>query len=81
MQTCIQYIPFAGCLEYILDRRTEHEKAGKEGKYEVVLSIVSSPTALSVFGTEMLLPLRKYEKEGPFFVAPDVNIAFEGDGS
>ncbi|CAG0903628.1 unnamed protein product [Darwinula stevensoni] len=37
-----------GCLEYILDRRTEHEKAGKEGKYEVVSSIVSSPTALTV---------------------------------
>ncbi|CAG0899170.1 unnamed protein product [Darwinula stevensoni] len=70
-----------GCLEYILDRCTEHEKAGKEGKYEVVSSIVSSPTALTVFGTEMLLPLRKYEREGPFFVAPDVNIAFEGDGS
>ena len=69
----------AGFLEYILDRKTEPDKEGRELKYEIIHSIVASgETAERVFGNVDLLKLRKYDREGPFFGGADTTIALEG---
>ena len=69
----------AGFLEYLLDRKTEPDKEGRELKYEIVHSIVTTgETAERVFGNVDLLKLRKYDREGPFFSAADTTVAMEG---
>lgn len=69
----------AGFLEYLLDRKTEPDKEGRELKYEIVHCIVTTgETAEKVFGNVDLLKLRKYNREGPFFSAADTTVAMEG---
>lgn len=68
----------AGFLEYLLDRRTEPDKVGKELKYEVVHAIVASGTAEGVFGSANYLKLRQYDREGPFFYTVETTVALEG---
>ena len=69
---------FPGFLEYLLDRRTESDKAGKELKYDIVHCLVVSGTAETVFGSVNYLQLRKYDREGPFFFTGEQAIALEG---
>ena len=74
-----QFQQHAGFLEYLLDRSTEHNKEGREMKYEIVHSLVASGSiAEAVFGNVDLLKLRKYDREGPFYSAADTTIAMEG---
>ena len=74
-----QFQQHAGFLEYLLDRSTEPDKEGREMKYEIVHSLVTSGSiAEAVFGNVDLLKLRKYDREGPFFSAADTTIALEG---
>lgn len=65
--------------EYILDRSTENTKEGKEGKFEIVKTLVESPTAMDIFGTPYFMKLRAYHQDGPFFVQAESAVAFEGD--
>ena len=67
-----------GFLEYLLDRKTESDKAGKEHKYEVIAELVHSPFSKEVFDKPYHLRLREYEREGPFFVKAEAAVAFEG---
>lgn len=73
-----EFNSFPGFLEYLLDRRTEPDKAGKELKYDIVHCLVSSGTAEAVFGSVSYLQLRKYDREGPFFFTGEQAIALEG---
>jgi 26S proteasome non-ATPase regulatory subunit 5 len=74
-----QFQEHAGFLEYLLDRSTEHDKEGRELKYEIVHSLVGSGSiAETVFGNVDLLKLRKYDREGPFYSSADTTIALEG---
>ena len=66
-----------GLLEYLLDRRVALGKAGKEVKFEVVETLVGSSTAEKCFGSPNFLKLRKYYREGPFFVAGEQALAME----
>ena len=68
----------AGFLEYLLDRRTEPDKIGKELKYEIVHAIAVSGTAEGVFGGALFLKLRQYDREGPFYYAAETTVALQG---
>ena len=69
---------FTGFLEYLLDRTTESDKAGKEHKYEFIVELVRSPVSKEVFDKPFYLRLREYEREGPFYVRAQAAVAFEG---
>ena len=69
---------FIGFLEYLLDRTTETDKAGKEHKYEFIVELVRSPFSKKVFEKPFYLRLREYEREGPFYVKAQAAVAFEG---
>ena len=69
---------FTGFLEYLLDRTTESDKAGKEHKYEFIVELVRSPFSKEVFEKPFSLRLREYEREGPFYVRAQAAVAFEG---
>lgn len=68
----------AGFLEYLLDRKTETDKTGKELKYEFIAELVHSPFSKEVFDKPIHLRLREYEREGPFYVQAEAAVAFEG---
>ncbi|KAJ7372230.1 26S proteasome non-ATPase regulatory subunit 5 [Desmophyllum pertusum] len=67
-----------GFLEYLLDRKTETDKAGKELKYGLIAELVRSPFSKEVFDKPFHLRLREYEREGPFYVQAQAAVAFEG---
>ena len=68
-----------GFFEYLLDRSTERDNDGKRAKYAVVETLVKSPTTASVLGNELMVKLRAYHLEGPFFVQVESSVAYEGD--
>ncbi|EDO34558.1 predicted protein [Nematostella vectensis] len=67
-----------GFLEYLLDRRTEFEKSGKEHKYDLIKELVHFPPAKQIFDRPYFLRLQEYEREGPFFARAEAAVAFEG---
>nr|CAD7411481.1 unnamed protein product [Timema poppensis] len=69
---------FAGLIEFLLDRSTEATKLCKDAKYEVLRTIVSSPTSESVFGIETILRFKNYIREGPVYVHVETEVAIEG---
>ena len=68
---------FPGFLEYILDRKTEVDKKGKEAKYLVVRELLRSPFINTSFTKEAIIQLKAYDKEGPYYVASETAVAFE----
>ena len=53
-------------IDWILDRTTEFCKEGKEMKFEILKSLVKSPTTSSIFGGENYMKLRSDYKNGPY---------------
>lgn len=66
-----------GLLEYLLDRRVNLSKTGKELKFDVVHSLVNTSTAEGSFGSPNFLKLRKYYREGPFFATGEQAVAMD----
>lgn len=64
-------------LEYLLDRRVSLNKDGKELKFGIVQCLVNSTTAESCFGSPNFLKLRKFHREGPFFVTGEQALAMD----
>ena len=64
-------------LEYLLDRRVTLSKAGKELKFDIVHALVGSSSAETFFGSPNFLKLRKYDREGPFFVTGEQAVAMD----
>ena len=67
-----------GFNEYLLNRSTENSKEGKEGKYNIVKTLVESPTVQEVFGQPYYMKLKVYEREGPFYILAEAAVALEG---
>lgn len=67
-----------GFLEYLLDRRTESDKEGRELKYAIVQAMINSSCVESVWGSADVLKLKKYETDGPFYIQSDAAVATEG---
>lgn len=72
------FLRLIGFLEYLMDRKTEADKAGKEQKHELIVELVRSPFSKEVFEKPFHLRLREYEREGPFYVRAQAAVAFEG---
>ena len=66
-----------GLLEYLLDRNVKLDKAGKELRFEIVQCLVGTSTAESCFGSPNFLKLRKFHREGPFFVTGEQALAMD----
>ena len=70
-----------GLLEYFLDRNVAMKKEAKEMKYEVIKMLQENPASLddSTMPPEMLMRLKVYTKQGPFFVEAQAEVAL-GEG-
>ena len=70
-----------GLLEYFLDRNVAMKKEAKEMKYELIRILQENPASLddSVMPPEMLMRLKRYTREGPFFVEAQAEVAL-GEG-
>ena len=66
-----------GFVEYLLDRRTETDRIGKELKYSIVCTLANSATAESVFGASVVIKFKRFEREGPFYVAEEASVVVE----
>lgn len=66
-----------GLLEYLLDRNTTLSKTGKEVKFEVIQNLVNSSSAEKCFGSPNFLKLRKYYREGPFYITSEQAVTME----
>ncbi len=66
-----------GFLEYLLDRRTEPDKEGKELKYNVIKNLSLSKTAKDNLGLEYYKRICLYAKEGPFRSDQETAVDFE----
>ncbi|CAG9856336.1 unnamed protein product [Phyllotreta striolata] len=64
-----------GLIEYLLDRKVENVKECKEIKYDIVQALSMS----NIFDKQTVTKLQEYVKEGPFYVDPVTEIAFEGN--
>lgn len=67
-----------GFKEYLLDRSTEHEKEGKEAKFEIVRTLAESPTTVETLGRPYYIKVKEYYNEGPFYVKAQTEVAIEG---
>ncbi|RWS10204.1 26S proteasome non-ATPase regulatory subunit 5-like protein [Dinothrombium tinctorium] len=72
-----QLAAVTGFVDYLMDRSTEREKAGKEAKYDIVVEIVQSPFGTFAFNRESLSRMKRYYHEGPFFVSTETAVAIE----
>lgn len=66
-----------GLVEYLLDRRTENSKEGKELKFKIMCTLSASPSTETVFGSPSLVKFKTYVLEGPFHVAEEASVAME----
>ncbi len=67
-----------GFNEFLLNRGTEKTKEGKEAKYNVVKTLVDSPTTVDVFGQPYFVRLKVFEREGPFYIQAEAAVAVDG---
>lgn len=67
-----------GLVEYILNRTTETDKEGMEGKWALVEAIVKSSSAPSIFSEDHMAMLEKYFRQGPFYTEAQLEVALEG---
>ncbi|XP_066927619.1 26S proteasome non-ATPase regulatory subunit 5-like [Clytia hemisphaerica] len=67
----------AGFLEYLLDRKTESEKEGRELKYHVVKNLAISNTAGENLGMGFHNKILAYAKEGPFYSEGQVAVTYQ----
>jgi len=70
-----------GLLEYILDRNVAIKKEAKEMKYNLIKTLQDNPTGMddNVMPPEMLNKLKRYIREGPFYVEAQAEVAL-GEG-
>ena len=67
----------AGFMEYILDRSTEQTKEGKAAKFDVVKTLVQSPSSKDIFGERDHQRLVVHHNEGPYYILVETNVALE----
>ncbi|XP_034048488.1 26S proteasome non-ATPase regulatory subunit 5 [Thalassophryne amazonica] len=67
-----------GFMEYVLNRSTSPNKEAKDAKFELVGSLVSSPTAADILGSQHYIRLKAYLTEGPYYVSAVALVDTEG---
>ncbi len=66
-----EILAFPGMADYLLNRRTEPTKLGKEWKYSIIEAIVQQPSAKDIAGTVYYTKFLTYLKQGIFYVAAE----------
>ena len=68
-----------GLLEYILDREVSAKKEVKERKYNLIKGLQENPvgTNSDIMPPEMLTRMKKYVKDGPFYVEAQAQVALD----
>ncbi|XP_026294431.1 26S proteasome non-ATPase regulatory subunit 5-like [Frankliniella occidentalis] len=67
-----------GVVEYLMDRLTESVKSCKDAKFEVVRSLVASPSSSTVMSPDVLDQLRQFMEQGEFYARGETEVAIEG---
>lgn len=68
----------AGFAEFLLDRDTERDKAGKEARYQLLASLAAhSRQVAELAGKELEFLLREYVRLGPYYVEAQSQVAFQ----
>jgi 26S proteasome non-ATPase regulatory subunit 5 len=67
----------AGFFEMLLDRSVSSEKQVTDLKYEVVEKCVETDSAVGVVPADILLRLKQYVKEGPYFGVSGLRVALD----
>lgn len=67
-----------GFVEYLMDRSTESLKPCKDAKFEVVRSLVTSPSSSTVMSPDVLEQLKDFMQQGEFYVRGETEVAIEG---
>lgn len=61
-----------------MDRSTESIKTCKDAKFEVVRSIVLSPSSSEVMSPDVLDQLKDFVQQGEFYARGETEVAIEG---
>lgn len=61
-----------------MDRSTEAMKDCKDAKFEVVKSIVLSPSSSTVMNPDVLERLKEFLQQGEFYARGETEVAIEG---
>jgi len=67
----------AGFLEFLLNRTTESNKEGRDGKLDVICAVLDSPSASGELSAEVLAQLTSYREQGSFYVRAHTEVALE----
>ena len=66
-----------GLVEYLLDRRTENLREGKELKFQIWRTLATAPSTEAVFGSDSLIKFRTNVLDGPYHLGEEANVAME----
>lgn len=69
---------YPGMIEYLTDRSTEFNKECKNAKFDIVVSICKNPVLSDILTSDVIIKIREFVNEGPFFVPTVPETAFEG---
>ena len=72
------FFHISGFIEILLDRSSAHEKGPKELKFELIRNISDHPEAERLIPENLMVRIRNYVREGPFYVEVQPQVAFEG---
>lgn len=62
---------------FLLDRKLEKTKIGKEWRFYLVQSILVNTSSRNIFPEAFLHSLDKYVREGPYYLDPTMSVAFQ----
>ena len=68
---------YPGFEEYLLDRSTEQSKEGKDAKFDVIKTLVESPSGREIFGNVYFVRMNEYVNQGPYYVRVEAAVAME----
>jgi 26S proteasome non-ATPase regulatory subunit 5 len=67
-----------GFTEFLLDRDTERDKAGKEARWQLLVSLShAEQQVVELVGRELDFLIKEYVRLGPFYVAATSQVAFQ----
>lgn len=69
---------YPGMIEFLTDRSAEFNKDCKNAKFDIAVSITNNPVISDVLTSDVIIKLREFVSEGPFFVPTVPETAFEG---
>lgn len=66
-----------GMIEYLLDRRSASSRDAKLKRYKVIQEVVANAANSNLVPPELLVRLKGFLDEGPFYVEPEAAVALD----